>query len=117
MIGDFNEIAYPEEKKGGAPTDVRKCYLFNSWINDCKLLEVTTVGTRFTWRGPKWYGRDIIFKRLDCVLCNVDCEGLAKVLSRVQSNHHPIIVLEGEINTNRNRPFRFETAWTSHADF
>lgn len=123
MIGDFNEIAYPEEKKGGAPADVRKCHLFNSQINDCNLLEVTTVETRFTWRGPKWNGRDRVFKKLDRVLCNVDWrlkyhEGFAKVLLRVQSDHHPIIVLlEGETNTNRNRPFRFETTWTSHADF
>ncbi|XP_045791653.1 uncharacterized protein LOC123886374 [Trifolium pratense] len=123
MMGDFNEIAYPNEKKGGAPADVRKCQTFNSWINDCNLLEVTTAGTRFTWRGPKWNGRDRVFKKLDRVLCNVDWrlkyhEGFAKVLPRVQSDHHPIIVfLNGEATTNRNRPFRFEAAWTSHGDF
>ncbi|CAJ2654248.1 unnamed protein product [Trifolium pratense] len=114
MMGDFNEIAYPNEKKGGAPADVTKCQNFNSWINDCNLLEVTTAGTRFTWRGPKWNGRDRVFKKLDRVLCNVDWrlkyhEGFAKVLPRVQSDHHPILVLlKGETTTNRNRPFRFE---------
>ncbi|KAK2356470.1 hypothetical protein QL285_093800 [Trifolium repens] len=123
MMGDFNEIAHPDEKKGGAPVDVRKCQIFNSWINDCNLLEVTTAGSRFTWRGPKWNGRDRVFKKLDRVLCNIDWrikfhEGVAKVLPRVQSDHHPIIVLlEGETATNRNRPFRFEAAWTSHDDF
>ncbi|CAJ2652742.1 unnamed protein product [Trifolium pratense] len=123
MMGDFNEIAHPEEKKGGAPTNARKCHIFNNWINDCNLLEVTTSGTRFTWRGPKWNGRDRVFKKLDRILCNVDWrlkypEGFAKVLPRVQSDHHPIIVLlQGENNTNKNRPFRFEAAWTSHADF
>ncbi|GAU42748.1 hypothetical protein TSUD_77850 [Trifolium subterraneum] len=123
MMGDFNEIAYPDEKKGGAPVDIRKCQNFNSWINDCNLLEVTTVGTRFTWRGPKWNGRDRVFKKLDRILCNIDWrlkyhEGFAKVLPRVQSDHHPIIVLlKGEAATNRNCPFRFEAAWTSHVDF
>jgi len=123
MMGDFNEIAYPGEKKGGAPTDVRKCQIFNSWINDCNLMEVITAGTRFTWRGPKYNGRDRVFKKLDRVLCNIDWrlkyhDGFAKVLPRVQSDHHPIIVLiEGEATTNRNRPFRFEAAWTSHVEF
>ncbi|PNY01900.1 hypothetical protein L195_g025203 [Trifolium pratense] len=123
MLGDFNEIAHPKEKKGGAPNDARKCHLFNNWINDCNLLKVTTSGTQFTWRGPKWNRRDKVFKKLDRILCNVDWrlkyqEGFVKVLPRVQSDHHPIIVLlQGENNTNKNRPFRFEAAWTSHADF
>ncbi|PNX89210.1 hypothetical protein L195_g045327, partial [Trifolium pratense] len=97
---------------------------FNSWINDCNLLEVTTAGTKYTWRGPKWNGRDRVFKRLDRVLCNVIWrlryhEGFAKVLPRVQSDHHPIIILtEGEPNiNNNNRPFRFEAAWISHEEF
>jgi hypothetical protein len=28
-----------------------------------------------------------------------------------------MILTEGEPNNSRNRPFRFETAWTTHADF
>ncbi|GAU46481.1 hypothetical protein TSUD_402360, partial [Trifolium subterraneum] len=87
------------------------------------LMEVTTVGTKFTWRGPQWNGRDRVFKKLDRVLCNVSWrlryhEGFAKVLPRVQSDHHPIIVLlEGEPNVGKNRPFRFEAAWTTHDNF
>ncbi|PNX77058.1 hypothetical protein L195_g033019, partial [Trifolium pratense] len=123
MVGDFNEIASPEEKKGGAQVDIKKCQQFNSWINECNLLEVTTAGTKFTWRGPKWNGRNRIFKKLDRVLCNISWrlkydEGFAKVLPRVQSDHHPIIVLtEGEPNNDRDRPFRFEAAWFCHAEF
>ncbi|MCH91665.1 RNA-directed DNA polymerase (Reverse transcriptase), partial [Trifolium medium] len=71
VMGDFNEITCPVEKKGGVPTDIRKCLQFNRWINDCSLMEVTTVGTKFTWRGPQWNGRDRVFKKLDRVLCNV----------------------------------------------
>ncbi|WJX23885.1 hypothetical protein P8452_13067 [Trifolium repens] len=123
MIGDFNEIAKLDEKKGGAPTDIRKCHNFNNWINDCKLIEVTTVGTRFTWRGPKWNGRDRVFKKLDRVLCNVAWrlryhEGFAKVLPRIHSDHHPIITLfQGNPNVGGKRPFRFEAAWVTHEKF
>jgi len=52
MMGDFNEIASLDEKKGGAQHDIRKCLNFSNWINECRLMEVTTTGTKFTWR-PK----------------------------------------------------------------
>jgi len=122
-MGDFNEIASPGEKKGGMQADIRKCLQFNNWINECSLMEVTTWGTKFTWRGPQWNGRDKVFKKLDRVLCNVSWrlryhEGFAKVLSRMHFNHHPIILLtEGETNIGRNRSFRFEAAWTTHENF
>lgn len=72
MMGDFNEIANPNEKKGGVQPDLRKCLNFSNWMNDCRLMELTTIGTKFTWRGPKWNGRDRVFKKLDRVLCNVE---------------------------------------------
>lgn len=123
MMGDFNEIADPGEKKGGAPSDLRRCMNFANWINACQLLDVTTVGTRFTWRGPLWEGRERVFKRLDRVLCNVGWrlrfqEGFGKVLPRVHSDHHPImIMLNGEPHSPTNRPFRFEVAWLSYDTF
>ncbi|MCH84023.1 hypothetical protein A2U01_0004853, partial [Trifolium medium] len=123
VMGDFNETASPDEKKGGARVDIGKCLQFNNWINECNLTEVATAGTKFTWRGPQWNGRDRVFKKLDRILCNISWrlkyhEGFVKVLPRVQSDHHPIIVLtEGETNVSRNRPFRFEAAWTTHENF
>lgn len=52
VLGDFNVIASPTEQKGGAPPNINKCDESFEWIHDCNLLEVTTVGSRFTWRGP-----------------------------------------------------------------
>jgi len=109
-------LLVPMRKKGGVQANIRKCLQFNNWINECSLMEVTTWGIKFTWRGPQWNGRDRVFKKLDRVLCNVSWrlryhEGFAKVLPRVQSDHHPIILLtEGEPNVGRNRPFKFEAA-------
>jgi exonuclease III len=39
VMGDFNEIASPDEKKGGVQADIRKCLHFNNWINECSLME------------------------------------------------------------------------------
>ncbi|MCI18208.1 putative ribonuclease H protein, partial [Trifolium medium] len=97
-MGEFNEIASPGGKKGGLQADIRKGLNFNMWINECSLMEVTTAGKKFTWRGPQWNGKCRVFKKLDRVF--------VKVLPRVQSDHRPILVLhEGEPNVRRNRPF------------
>lgn len=62
-------------------------------------------------------------QKLDRVLCNVECrlnyhEGFAKVLPRIESDHHPIVILMNrDIRQPSERPFRFITAWTTHPDF
>jgi hypothetical protein len=59
------------KKKGGTQVDISKCVQFSSWINECNLIKVNIVGTKYTWRGPKWNNHDKVFKKLDRVLCNV----------------------------------------------
>ncbi|KAF7816991.1 ribonuclease H [Senna tora] len=45
-------------------------------------------------------------------------EASVKVLTRIYSDHHPILInLEDECGNARNRPFRFEDCWTQHAEF
>lgn len=60
-------IASPLEQKGGAAIDLAKCYEFRDWINSCNLVDLGTIGSRFTWRGPKWQNHNSICKRLDWV--------------------------------------------------
>lgn len=52
VIGDFNDIRSVVEKKGGAQVNLRKCDIFDKRINNCGLLEVDSVGSKFTWKGP-----------------------------------------------------------------
>lgn len=35
VIGDFNEIAAPSEKKGGGPVDLSRCDIFSTGMNEC----------------------------------------------------------------------------------
>ncbi|RYR33128.1 hypothetical protein Ahy_A10g047699 [Arachis hypogaea] len=55
------------------------------------------VGSRYTWRGPKWDGKDRIFKRLDRALFNSFwrtkfSEVKVKVLPRTNLDHYPLLI-------------------------
>jgi exonuclease III len=124
IAGDFNDIASPDEKKGGAAVSQRKCNIFLDNINACKLMDVGAVGSRFTWRGPLYNGHMRIFERLDRALCNDEWRlmfpnAVVKVLPRIQfSDHHSIMVHLGGIQQIfGNRKFRFERAWTLHSTY
>ena len=49
IIGDFNDIMYAEEKRGGH--DRARCLLedFVSTVNDCGLVDLGYTGELFTW--------------------------------------------------------------------
>ncbi|KAJ7979171.1 RNA-directed DNA polymerase (Reverse transcriptase) Ribonuclease H [Quillaja saponaria] len=122
-MGDFNEVAKVEGKKGGAPVNIFKCKIFISWIEDCNLIDLGAKGPRLTWKGAIWNGYDRIFKRLDRLLANNEwvClfnEALVKVLPRTKSNHNPLLLMSGGLSANHtSRPFRFEAAWLTHGEF
>lgn len=50
LVGDFNDIAYASEKKGGGGIPYAKIATFVQRINACQLIDLGDVGTRFTWR-------------------------------------------------------------------
>ncbi|XP_025617102.1 uncharacterized protein [Arachis hypogaea] len=123
LVGDFNEIADPNEKKGGARTDINACRRFASWIQNTGLIDIGFVGAKFTWRGPQWNGLERVFKRLDRALSNADWrvrfdEAKLEVLTRRHSDHHPILITLNPFQNQRmDRPFRYEAMWSLHPDF
>lgn len=123
LVGDFNTISSSSEQKGGASVDIQKCIGFVDWINRCGLMDLGVVGSRFSWRGPKWQGRDRVFKRLDRALCNSNWrvrfhEAVVNTLPRVHSDHHllKISLLENTVESGV-RPFRFLAAWMKDDEF
>lgn len=48
MAGDFNEIVDSSEKKGRAPVDLNRCLAFATWINECNLIDMGFIGSKFT---------------------------------------------------------------------
>ncbi|KAI9114744.1 hypothetical protein K1719_014442 [Acacia pycnantha] len=123
LAGEFNEIKTPMEQRGGGRVNETRCSKFNDWIQDCSLIDLEANGPFYTWKGPKWDGLERVYKRLDRCLCNVLWQAqfvntVIKVIPRVCSDHHPIVVcLEAENRCCRVRPFRYEVAWQLHENF
>ncbi|XP_074318238.1 uncharacterized protein LOC141655036 [Silene latifolia] len=69
MAGDFNETRSINERHGGDQNMVRRCELFNDWVEDCELIELEFSGSSHTWfRGNSEETRQSA--RLDRALCN-----------------------------------------------
>jgi hypothetical protein len=118
VAGDFNDILYATEKKGGAVASLRKCNLFRDRINNCQLLDLGAIGSKFTWRGPIYNNGCRIYERLDRALCNSNWrlrfpEAIVRVLMRVEfSDHHPLLICPyGSGVHNHAYSFKFESAW------
>ncbi|KAH0761343.1 hypothetical protein KY290_017416 [Solanum tuberosum] len=119
--GDFNVITKEEEKQGGLVFTQAEAIHFNQCINNCALIEMKYMGSKFTW----WNGSiedDCIFKRLDRVMCNqelLDTFPSSEIhhLVRRGSDHAPLHVVcnsEEEINI---KPFKFLNFWSKHPNF
>ncbi|KAF7802873.1 ribonuclease H [Senna tora] len=121
--GDFNEIAYVTEQKGGSQPNLQRCNNFQSWIDRCYLIDIKPDGSFFTWEGPKRPNQEKLFKRLDRVMCSPSWHTLFKDASvknifKLHSDHFPMLVSTEEVCLNKSeRPFRFEACWMQHEEF
>lgn len=118
VAGDFNDIAFANEKKRGSLVSARRCSNFRDNMDMCKLSDLGANGPRFTWRGPVYRGGKRIYERLDRAMGNegwklMFIDAQVKVLSRVEfSDHHPIMITLNNNNYERMyKPFHFESAW------
>ena len=113
-IGDFNEILFPSEVRGGDfnPSRASK---FLEVLEACGLVDLGAVGLSFT-RSRKIQGNHIMSKHLDRALACVDwrChfpEAFVENLSRFHSDHSPVYVRCGGVPlVQGERPFRFQGA-------
>jgi hypothetical protein len=91
-------------------------------MGSCNLLDLTTIGGRFTWH-RNHNGIRILSKKLDRGLANMNWrlsfpEAIVKVLCRLHSDHNPLLLRFGGLPLNRGtRPFRFEAAWIDHPEY
>lgn len=118
-MGDFNEIMYSCEKKGGRDRAVWQMSQFREAVANCRLHDLPFSGYEFTYDNGQG-GDDNVQCRLDRALVNDEWFGVFDMarginLDREWSDHAPIKVVlseSGEDSQKKGeRPFRFEQVW------
>ncbi|XP_019264876.1 PREDICTED: uncharacterized protein LOC109242481 [Nicotiana attenuata] len=121
ILGDFNTIMAPEEKKGGTPHTLNKSVDFITCMDDCGMSDLSFTGNPFTWcNGSR--GRKRISTRLDRVLIN---EEWAENFQTNRVDHHAksgsdhslITFKFGNENHEVIKYFRFLNFWTKQNDY
>ncbi|KAA3462361.1 reverse transcriptase [Gossypium australe] len=122
VVGDFNEIMYSFEKKGGFPRDPRRMEIFRDTLANCGLMDVGYSGTWFTWERGNLPETNIR-ERLDRGVANEKWLSLFP-MGRIQhlpfatSDHCPLLLHTNSDNLFKcNRRFHFETWWIMEESF
>ncbi|KAL7236108.1 hypothetical protein ACSBR1_019391 [Camellia fascicularis] len=124
VVGDFNDYANLSERRSFSPSpNLTRTQRFTERVNNCNLLDLGSVGPRFTWTNNK-QGMASTIERLDRAMSNEQWralfpEGIVRTLPRTYSDHSPLVVYTQCMHPSnpQNRPFRFETAWLCHPNF
>ncbi|XP_020690503.2 uncharacterized protein LOC110105345 [Dendrobium catenatum] len=114
LIGDYNCCRYASEKLGGTPISHSNLSDFNNMIFNNKLVDLHSVGCKFTWFNQR--PDNPIHIKLDRVLVN---DGWLNVFSNSYcsfqspscSDHCPVILHPGGLNRVFHR-FLFKNYWT-----
>ncbi|XP_019431738.1 PREDICTED: uncharacterized protein LOC109338847 [Lupinus angustifolius] len=119
-IGDFNVVFRANEYRGSDFPPRLPSEEFKSFSDDSSLLHLLTRGAQFTWSNKR-IGDALTEKRLGRCLCNVDWltswnEILCCTLTRISSDHHPLLLSFSSSSVTRLSPFRFHIMWLQHLD-
>ncbi|XP_071682993.1 uncharacterized protein [Lolium perenne] len=118
VAGDFNLIRSPEDKSS-ANVDVPRMRMFNDCIADLALREIARVGARYTWSNNRI---DPVRSVLDRVFVSVEWEMAfplcsLRAVTRVGSDHSPLLLCSGRASPPRLNCFHFENFWLGQTGF
>ncbi|GJU62403.1 RNA-directed DNA polymerase, eukaryota, reverse transcriptase zinc-binding domain protein [Tanacetum coccineum] len=116
MFGDLNEVR-EENERFGSHFLVGEAQVFNDFIHDSGLVEMSMGGRRFTWMnkaGSKMSKLDR-FILSDSVIGNVP-DLKATVLDRLWSYHNPILLHSNKTDYGPI-PFKFFHSWIQRQGF
>ncbi|GMI75496.1 hypothetical protein like AT4G29090 [Hibiscus trionum] len=119
VVGDFNEITYSFEKKGGRLRHERNMAGFRDVLEDCNLSDLGFNGVWYTWERGR-LAENNVRERLDRAVANPRWWDLhenysVSHLSHTISDHFPILV--DTVGQTMQRPmargevFRFDANW------
>ncbi|XP_059289936.1 uncharacterized protein LOC132043485 [Lycium ferocissimum] len=121
VVGDFNCILAPEEKKGGTIHRMSKSMPLLNCMMDCSLEDAGYIGSTYTWcngRGP----RHRVWERLDRALTNQLWNHkfpytTVTHLVRTGSDHAPLMLEISHSWAKYKKYFKFLNLWTEEPDF
>lgn len=64
MLGNFNDIASPNEKFGGRPPNLSRIATFNKNLDYYNLIDLGFKGPKFTWTNNR-RNLNLVMERLD----------------------------------------------------
>ncbi|XP_074323958.1 uncharacterized protein LOC141660875 [Apium graveolens] len=121
VLGDFNDLMFAHEKKGGRPHPRRLLEGFVDAVNDCGLIDMGFSGNEFTWERARGQ-TNWIQERLDRGLANQQWQSLfpdakIRVWDVSSSDHLPLILeLNRQVYVQKSCRFKFENIWIREAD-
>lgn len=113
VCGDFNEILYGFEKKGGLPREERRMEAFRTVLEDCNLRDMGVSERWFTWERGNLPETNIQ-ERLDRGVAtegwiSLFSEATIKHLPHSFSDHCPLLITTKKKDNERHRRnFKFE---------
>ncbi|GMI91034.1 hypothetical protein HRI_002772700 [Hibiscus trionum] len=116
IVGDFNEIAFLNEKEGGLVRSDRQMREFRRVLSDCAVEDIGYKGRWYTWEKGKFSSNNIR-ERLDRGVANSSWFNLfpgyvLDHLSYSTSDHCPLLLNTAETHQENNVwHFRFEASW------
>lgn len=122
VIGDFNDILSPNDKKGRVEHPQWLYRGFREAVNDSNLVDIPLLGYSYTWfrsRGSV----NAVEERLDRAMANPAWHSrfpnaTLHCLVAPVSDHHPIILsTENSTRISKKRSFKFENRWLWEKDF
>lgn len=124
LIGDFNQVMYQEDKKGGRPVGGPSTERMQHLIDICALMDLPYTGPRFTWSNGQ-EGRFRIEQRLDQAWANSDwiihfSTASLIHLPRTHSDHSPLLLKVNDTDhfrSDQKPPFKFQACWMEHKAF
>lgn len=121
-MGDFNELMYQHEKKGGNPRPERQLCAFREVVEECHLRDLGYFGPKFTWCNRR-AGQHHVSERIGRFLVSSarwNCFPSAGVSHGVVAYFDDLLIwvtLEGVGESHwLKKSFKFEAMWVRETE-
>lgn len=117
VLGDFNAIRVPGERRGKSSTQANDMDSFNDYLVDSNLLEADYKGMWFTWDNHQ-LGKDLVLSKIERVFFNQQLLDFfdnvwVDVFSNSVSDHRILVLHVDFVVPKLKIPFQHFNAWAS----